>query len=253
MGIDKNTQTPDNPAFPDVVWARPETAHGAGKLLIVGGGGGDLGHVSALFSHAETAGAGTIRLLLPDSLRKLTKDLPHIEYAPSTPSGSFGQKALTELQDIAHWSDGVLLAGDLGKNSETSLLLEKFITKYPGIMVFDQDAYQSFASGWSKFLNRPSSTVLCLNFDQLRSLAIELGSTIAITNDITIRNFHQALIFISQHTEAVLLTSHNDSQWAVSRGAVCESRTPTSSSGKTAAWAIQQPHKLYEAVVSSLL
>ena len=247
------TQTPDKPAFPDVVWARPETAHGAGKLLIVGGGGGDLGHVSLLYSQAEQAGAGTIRLLLPESLRKLTKDLPYIEYGPSTPSGSFGQKAFAELQDIAQWSDGVLLAGDLGKNSETSLLLGKFIDLYSGLIVFDQRSYESFAKGWGKLLNRPAPTVLCISFDQLRSLAIELGSTIAVTSEMPLKQYEAVLEFVSTQTNAIILTPHHGVTWVAQSDNLCQSKTGEPSSAKTAVWAIQQPHKLYESVVSSLL
>jgi len=246
-------QSPDKPAFPDVVWARPETAHGAGKLLIVGGGGGDLGHVSGIYTKAEQAGAGTIRLLLPESLRKLTQDLPYIEYGPATPSGSFGQKALAELQDIARWSDGVSLAGDLGKNSETSLLLEKFVDGYDSLVIFDQLSYQSFASGWGKFLHRPAPSVLCMSFDQLRSLAIELGSTIAVTSEMPLKQYEAVLEFVSTQTNAVIVTPHHSSTWVAQNGNLCQSKTGEASSATIAVWAIQQPHKLYEAVVSSLL
>ena len=30
-------QTAENPLYEDVLWARPENKHGAGKLLVVGG------------------------------------------------------------------------------------------------------------------------------------------------------------------------------------------------------------------------
>ena len=52
------------------------------------------------------------------------KTLEDGEYAPSTPSGSFSTQALGELQAMANWADGTLIAGDIGRNSETAILLE---------------------------------------------------------------------------------------------------------------------------------
>ena len=40
--------------------------------------------------------------------------------------------ALAPLLDLAQWADGVLLAGDIGRNSETTVLLETFMSKYHG-------------------------------------------------------------------------------------------------------------------------
>src|SRR5690349_6150445 len=117
----------DQPLFPNMLWSKPETKQGAGKLLIVGGQAQEFIHVAESFAAAEDAGAGTVRVLMPESTRKLTKMLPNIEYAPSNVSGSFAKSALAELLDAGQWADGVLLAGDLGKNSETNLMLESFI------------------------------------------------------------------------------------------------------------------------------
>ncbi len=70
------------------------------------GGGNAHGFAAAGEAHGEAAkaGIGTARVILPDSLQKTVgKVFEAGEYAPSTPSGSFSQKALAELLDMA-WS-----------------------------------------------------------------------------------------------------------------------------------------------------
>ena len=121
------------PLFPDLLWSRPERRSAAGKLLIIGGNVHAFAAPAEAFMQAQQAGIGTVRVVLPDATKKLVgKLLEHLEYAPSTPSGSFGQKSLAELLDLAAWSDGVLMAGDIGRNSDTAILLVKFVANYPG-------------------------------------------------------------------------------------------------------------------------
>src|SRR5437868_284792 len=118
------------PLFPNILWSRPENKRYAGKLLIIGGHKQSFNDVSAAYSAALKAGIGTVRVILPDSLQKmLAKVFPEAEYAASTPIGSFSRQALGSLLDAADWADGVLLAGDLGRNSETAILLEAFVEK----------------------------------------------------------------------------------------------------------------------------
>src|SRR5688500_570948 len=131
----------DTPLYPDLLWSRPEQRSAAGKLLIIGGNLHAFAAPAEAFGHAEKAGAGAIRVILPDAARKIVgRVMEHVEYVPSTPSGSFAQKALAELLDLGMWSDAVLIAGDLGRNSETAILLEAFAEKYPGQLTLTKDA-----------------------------------------------------------------------------------------------------------------
>ena len=56
----------DKPLYPDVVWSKPETKNGAGKLGIFGGSSGAMSLVASSYSAAENAGIGTIHLLVPN-------------------------------------------------------------------------------------------------------------------------------------------------------------------------------------------
>ncbi len=141
--MDKNfwLKQGSEPLFPDLLWSRPENKKQAGKLLIIGGNVHGFAAAGEAYAEASKAGIGTARVLLPDSLQKTVGRVFEAgEYAPSTPSGSFSQKALAELLDRANWSDGVLLAGDLGRNSETAILIEHFTEKYQGQLTFTKDA-----------------------------------------------------------------------------------------------------------------
>ncbi len=247
-------QTSDKPLYPDIIWSKPETASGAGKLLIIGGSVGNFADVARTFTDAESAGAGTIHLLVPEILRPITKQIPFINYAPHNPSGSFSRKSLAEFLDLGQIVDGTLIAGDLGRNSETSLLLEDFMDKYTGWLIIAPQAIESFACGYQKILNR-DHTVLFLNYDQLRALAIELKSEIALTSDIPKSNLAKLLHDLtSKNPNCLLIFEQNpDSVWTSYKGNIAETTGPKHNPAKSAVWLIQQTEKPFQSLVSSLV
>lgn len=244
-------QKPDKPLYPDVIWSRPENLGGAGKLLIIGGSPGKLANLSLSYSQANNAGAGMVRLLVPDSLSKITKHIPGIEYAPSNPSGGLAKASLGEILNIASQTDGVLLAGDIGRNSETAMMLESLLTKYQDWLVIDQGATESFAISISELASRPK-TILCMDFTHLRSLAIETKSEIALTSDISLANLAKLLHQVSQKYQAILLVSIFDNVWVAKNGLVTQCQNPNYNSAKTAVWLIGQPEKAYQSAVCSV-
>src|SRR3989344_1078256 len=134
-------QKTDEPLFPDLIWSRPETKQQAGKLLIIGGNQFGFAAPAEAYGAATDAGVGLTRVLLPLAVKKVAgKLLPGLEYSANTPSGSFSKAALGEFLDQAAWADGVLIAGDLGRNSETAILLESFLAKYQGQITLNKDA-----------------------------------------------------------------------------------------------------------------
>ncbi len=244
-------QTNEQPLFPDIIWSKPETASGAGKLLIVGGSVGNMAHVARAYAMAESAGSGTISLLVPDSLRKITKQIPHIQYAPSNPSGGFAKTALDELLEASLTPDGVLLAGDLGKNSETSVLLELFIRKYTGTLIISPESIDSFADGFTQFLNR-ENTILSLDQPQLRNLCIEIKSEHAITSQMDKPKLAQVLHELSLKYKINFIVE-SDQVWIAKNGLVADCDKTNYSAAKSAVWAIQQPAKLFQTLISSVL
>lgn len=175
------SQTKQKPLFPELEWSRPENKLHAGKLLVVGGNAHGFAAPASAFGYAEEAGAGTVRALLPDAVRKIVGAiLPEADYAPSTPSGSLSQKALAELLPAANWAEGVLVAGDLGRNSETAILLESFLAKHRGQVTLTKDAVDYITTSPKSALARPD-TLLVLSLSQLQRLGTATQTTTPIS------------------------------------------------------------------------
>lgn len=242
------------PLFPNLLWSRPETQRGAGKLLIIGGQAQEFANVAECYASAERAGAGTIRVLMPDSTRKLTGNLPSIEYAPSNQSGSFAREALGALLDASQWADGVLLAGDLGKNSETGLMLENFLLKYFGPLLVTSDARSSLPTTYKDILSR-ENTVLIINLAGLQKVAAELKLTEPITSTTGNIKLAESLHTISMHHPATIIYLQNDTAWTSSKNRI--SSTPCQAPENAIAtsitvWFIQNPHKVFESATTAL-
>lgn len=241
----------ESPLFPEVVWSKPETKRGAGKLAIIGGSAGAMSNVAAAYAAAENAGAGTIHLLAPDSLARITKGIPHIQYAASNPSGGFAKSALSELLTVSSAMDGVLIAGDLGKNSETSLMLESYIDKYEGILAISSLSLESFSINTNRFLDRPK-TILFLNLNQLRELVIEQAMDTPVTSDIGLSQLAQILHNITSGNQCLLVAETAGRVWVSYQGKVVDCIPNGLNPAKATVWVIQQPEKLLEAAVSSM-
>ncbi|HSX29212.1 MAG TPA: hypothetical protein VLE73_01485 [Candidatus Saccharimonadales bacterium] len=174
-------QEPGKPLFPDLEWSRPQNKQQAGKVCIAGGNLHGFAAPAEAFAETAKAGVGTARVLLPDALQKTVgRMLENGEYAPSTPSGSFSQKALGDLLACAAWADGTLIAGDLGRNAETAILLEKFLAKHQGIVTLTKDAVDYVTAAPDMAINR-ERTLLVLSLSQLQRLAIATKHPKALT------------------------------------------------------------------------
>ncbi|HWB38762.1 MAG TPA: hypothetical protein VG604_00795 [Candidatus Saccharimonadales bacterium] len=252
-------QTSSRPLFPDLLWSRPENRNQAGKLLIVGGNPHSFAAVAEAYAAAAKAGVGTARVLLPDSLQKTVgKVLMEGEYAPTTPSGSFSQKALSELLAMSQWADGVLLAGDLGRNSETAILLEKFIEKYSGQLTITKDAIDYFKA-LPHVLDRPE-TSLVLSFAQLQKLATSARFTQAITFDMDLLRLVDWLHEFTLPHSATIITKHLENIFVAVNGQVSSTKLEpdmeiwrVKTAASASVWWLQNPSKAFEASTSAII
>jgi hypothetical protein len=253
-------QAPDKPLFPDLLWSRPENKRQAGKLLIVGGNKFGFAAAGEAYSEAVAAGAGTVRVLLPDSLQKTVgKVFAAGEYAPSTKSGSFSQQALAELLAMSQWSDSTLLAGDLGRNSETAIMLENFIEKYSGQLVITQDAVDYFTKLPTKLLER-AETLLVLSFAQLQKLATSAKFPTAFRFEMDFLHLVEALHEFTTAYDLSIMVRHLDNIFVAASGQVSSTKTEADehiwrvkTAAHAAVWWLQNPSKSFEALSTSLL
>lgn len=252
-------QTSDKPLFPDLLWSRPENAVHAGKLLIVGGNLYGFSNPATAYSESRKAGIGVARVLLPDALQKTVGRVFEAgEFAPSTPSGSFSQRALGELLPMAAWADGALVAGDLGRNSETAILLEKFAAKHTGQMTLTCDAADYFTASPAAILTRPD-TLWVISIAQLQKLAMQARFTTAFTFDMDILRFVDALHEFSEIHQTNIIVKHLENIFVSSAGQVSSSRLPKDmpiwrlkTAVHACVWWLQNPSKPFESLTTGV-
>jgi hypothetical protein len=246
-------QHSDKPLFPDLFWSRPEQRRSSGKLLIIGGHGGSFILVAKAYEAALQAKVGSLRVLLPDKLRRTVDQFfPGAIYARSNISGGFAQSALENFLAESDWADGVLLAGDLGKNSETALVLEKYIQKFEGLLVVSHDALDYWSNSPLPILDR-ADTALVLNLVQLQQLFIASHSAIAITVGMGLTPLVECLHNFTLLHNANLVIGYEQMIVVASRGRVVSTSKPKEKpinliqvASNVSVWWLQNPTKTIE-------
>jgi ADP-dependent NAD(P)H-hydrate dehydratase / NAD(P)H-hydrate epimerase len=253
-------QTADKPLFPDLLWSRPENRAQAGKLSIIGGHAQSFAAAATAYAAAETAGIGAARVLLPDSLEKTVgRVFAAGEYAPSTPSGSLSRQALDTALELAAWSDGLLIAGDLGHNSETAILLEKLAQDYSGQLTLTKDAVDYFTATPQVITNRPA-TLAVLSFAQLQKLAMQARFAQAFTFSMDLLRLIDALHAFTQQHQLALIVKHLEHLLVAVDGQVSSTKLDTElptwrvkTAARAGVWWLQNPGKPFPALTTALV
>lgn len=258
-------QESNHPLYPDIIWSRPENAQTAGKLLIVGGNAHGFAQVALSYESAKQAGAGSIRILMPDVLQKTVSMLQTgCYFAPSNPSGGFSKLALADLIEHAQWADAVLFAGEFGRNSETAILLESFIQKYEGLLIIAKDSIDYFINSPANLLLDRPKTCFVGSSAQIQKIASHNGAIKPITLAQDLNNFVEALHeftikhkahFITQHQNMVVVSAGEKVSTTKSKFPIDNEnsvwRTPVAASA--AVFWLQNTNKPYQALTSSVL
>lgn len=248
-------QTSDKPLFPDLLWSRPENKNTAGKLLIIGGNATSMVAPAQAFAAAIKASVGSQRVLLPDTLSKKAQGFDYIEFAPSTPSGGFSKTALAVWLELSQWADGVLLAGDFGHNSETAIVLEKFLTKFRGQIVITGDALDLLQATPQQVYTR-KNTLVVPSFKQLQKAAALLKFPTAFTSKMDYLHFVEALHDFSQEF-ASLIIKHQEQAIVAAKGKVSTTSQKDlrdiELASRAAVWWVQNPNSMFSAVSSAVL
>lgn len=227
----------------------------AGKLLIIGGNSGGFAAVAESYGEAGKAGIGTTRAILPSSLTRTLRDVfPEAEYVSKTPSGSFARESLGELLSSSLWADGVLLPGDLGRNSETAILVESFAAKFHASLTLAGDALDYFVANSTPVLSREATT-LVVTLPQLQRLAADAGFSVAFTSSMALLTLVEALhVFSSQYPASLVLVTDDAAHIAHAGDIITTPRKKSAVTIAThcAVWRLQQPEKPLQALANAL-
>lgn len=248
----------EKPLFPDILWSRPESKAGAGKLAIFGGNLHGFSAPGNAYNSSLLAGAGVVRVLMPDALRKIVKFLlPDADYAPSTPSGSFAKSALDALLSTAQWSDCTLIAGDVGRNSETAMVLESFVKHYSGPLVLTHDAADYFRESPLTVVDR-ENTLLVVSLAQLQKIFIHTPTITPITYSMSSPQLAEALHNYTLELPSMIMTKHNDLIFMASAGQVSTTKHEekiwrVTHASKASVFWLQNVKQPFESITTSIL
>jgi hypothetical protein len=251
-------QKRDEPLFADVVWSRPQNRRTSGKLLILGGNLHSVTAPAIAYQAAVKAGIGTCRVILPDAIRKtIGKSFDEGEFAPSTPSGSFAKTALPLVLEHCEWADGLLIAGDLGKNSETAILLEQILRKYNGPITITQDGLDYFIKNIGELTNR-DNLVLASEFGRLQKMTRAGMPSVIMQHSMSLHALVGLLNNWTRESQAKILTYHNDNFVYADGGLVSTTLRPSPGNWEVpvaayaSTWWLQQPTARFEAITTAI-
>jgi NAD(P)H-hydrate repair Nnr-like enzyme with NAD(P)H-hydrate dehydratase domain len=256
---DFTKQTVTDPAFSDVLWSKPENKQARGKLLIIGGNEQGLSAPMDAFNAATNAGIGEARVLLPNALKKVTGNVLEFgSYAPSTPSGSFNQLALAEFIDSSVWADATLFAGSLGRNSETAIVLEKYLQKHKGPVIISQDAVD-YVIAATHVLTKRGTTILVMSLAQLQKYAKNIKLPQAITFQMDLLQLTavvqdlsstRGVSFVVKHLKNIIVAHDGNVSVTQLTDDIDVWRVKTAAC--VSVWLIQQPEKPFEAISTAV-
>jgi len=252
-------QVPGKPLFPELEWSRPENRQMAGKLLIVGGNLYGFAAPAEAYALSVKAGVGTSRVLLPSAIQKVVgPSIENGEFAASTPSGSFSQRALVELLDWCKWADGILFAGDLGRNSETAIMQEKFLQKCEALAVLTKDAVDYVIASPGQALERPNTT-LVLSLSQLQRLGTAAHFERPITFGMSLTQLLDWLHAFTSRFAAHIIVKHLDNIFVAVNGEVSSTKVSPElkvwrlkTASYAAVWWIQNRNRTFEGLTTAV-
>jgi NAD(P)H-hydrate repair Nnr-like enzyme with NAD(P)H-hydrate dehydratase domain len=169
----------DQPLYPKILYNRPVTRSGAGRLLVAGGHSGEFSLPTTIHQLATAAGVGECRVVLPDVLAKFLGGAPGTFFVPASPSGSLGTEALGRILELSEDADAVALGASLSNNSNTAILVEKLVTGLGRPIVAFDDALTATQHNPATLTDNPQALIIATMAEAFK-LCGRLGVSIHI-------------------------------------------------------------------------
>ncbi len=218
---EKNYWQKQNPQlFQDLEWSKPEQASKRGKLLVVGGNIHDFTDISYSYNKLKQSGIGDAKVVVPASLKKFLGNTSDIFYADDTSTGSFASTALDRPQvlQLINWAELIVMPGQLGRNSQTSIFIEKILdSATPCILT--KDAISYLFVGSKESLSRPN-LILVVSLSQLQKLVKTVKYTSPITFGMSSSALAELLHLFTKDYPVKIITAHHQQLFVASMGQV---------------------------------
>jgi|GEM_PF-919576 len=169
----------DDPLYPKVLYNRPITRSGGGRLLIVGGHSGEFSLPTAIHQFAVAAGIGEAVAVLPDNLAKFLGGASGTAFAASSTSGSLGREALGRILELSEEADAVAIGASLSNNSNTSILTERLISEIDRPIIVIDEGLTAMRPNISAVTDNPRALII-LTMAEVFKLCGALGIAISI-------------------------------------------------------------------------
>ena len=248
-------QSKGKPAHPEMLWSKPENRNFAGRMALLGGNINGFNNLSTAYALLQKEVINSVTIELPDSLlKKLHGLLPEGIYLPSNPSGGLSKKALSDMLVYSANSDHTLIIGDLGQNSETEILIERFFEEFKGWTTIANDTVDLIGNVPNKILQRGKVNIV-LNYKQLQKLMTKAKYKSAITSNLSLNGLSEILIELTNEYDISIVTYYLDKCIYAYKGevGVAEiSEEYNNIATKTATWIMQNPGKIFPALSSAI-
>jgi hydroxyethylthiazole kinase-like uncharacterized protein yjeF len=154
---------------------RPATAHkrSVGKVLVVAGSVSMAGAVVLTATGALRAGAGLVRMAVPDCIGGLVG--PQVIEAltarlPDTANGAFSFEGVGKVLELAAQMQVVALGPGIGKDTETMNFVTEVLGEVEQPVVLDADALSAFQGHPERLKERRAPTILTPHSGELGRL-----------------------------------------------------------------------------------
>jgi len=253
-------QSEDKPLYPDIEWSKPQQLRQKGRLGIIGGNALGFAGVAESYSTTLKTGVGSVRVLLPDVLKKsIPKSMTDVIYGTTNPSGGLANDSNAILSGLADWADGILMIGDAGRNSETAILYENFLIENDKPLVISRDAVDLLRSSGQILVERPN-TILVLSLTQLQKLLQSVYYPKVVTMSMQTANLVEVIHKFTISYPISIVVFHNEQIIAGFGGEIRSMAWTTPMDiwrGKTASliasyW-LWNPSKPLESIMASLI
>ena len=253
-------QKNDQPAFPDIEWEKPQNRRQKGELLIVGGSHHGFASVANSYEYSKQAGIGRTTVLMPEAIKASVQSfIDNLEFLPSTPSGSFSKKGLSNLESLAKANMATLLAGDFGRNSETASLIEAFLMTSKSKIIITKDAVDYAISSYPRQVLRRQETIIVASLAQLQKLIKMAAMKKNIKFEMGITQIANFLANLSVEVSSVIITMHHNHIFLAYGGKVSSTKVisedrlwQTQTAAFSSVYWIQHPEKTFQALTSAI-